>query len=66
MNTRMAAGELAPMRRRGVRRLPLVDAAGRLVGVLGLDDFRKVVVEQRQSFVQARRSRRRREAAARP
>jgi CBS domain-containing protein len=57
---------LATMRRRGVRRVPVVDAAGRLAGVLALDDILEVVAEQMLAVVQALRSGPLREAVARP
>lgn len=44
---------LAAMRRNGVRRLPVVDARGALLGVLALDDVLEAVAEQLGAVVQA-------------
>jgi CBS domain-containing protein len=57
---------LADMRRKGVRRVPVTDAQGALVGVLALDDLLEVVAEELQSLVQAIASGRRRELRLRP
>jgi CBS domain-containing protein len=56
---------LAAMRRKGVRRLPVVDAQGVLLGVLALDDVLEVVAEQLNAVVQAISSGRPREQRAR-
>jgi CBS domain-containing protein len=42
---------LAAMRRRGVRRVPVVDAQGLLVGILALDDVLGVLAEQMRAVV---------------
>lgn len=57
---------LALMRRRGVRRLPIVQPNGVLIGLLALDDVLEVVAEELQGVVQAMASGRRREPAFRP
>mgnify|MGYP005848206501 CR=1 FL=1 len=37
---------LQTMRRRGVRRLPVVDAAGALAGIVALDDILEIIAEE--------------------
>lgn len=37
---------LQSMRRRGVRRLPVVDAAGALAGIVALDDILEIIAEE--------------------
>jgi CBS domain-containing protein len=44
---------LALMRRRGVRRVPVVTRAGRLVGIVTLDDLLRIVVAQLDDLVAA-------------
>lgn len=57
---------LARMRERGVRRLPVVDAQGRAVGLLAVDDLLGVLAEQVDSVVRVLRAEQTREAATRP
>ena len=57
---------LAGMRRKGVRRLPVVDKRGVLQGVLTLDDVLEAVAEQLNALVKAMTSGRTREAQRRP
>ena len=57
---------LSTMRRKGVRRLPVVDAAGALVGLLALDDVLEVIAQELQLVVQAMQSGRHREPVRRP
>jgi CBS domain-containing protein len=57
---------LAGMRRKGVRRLPVVDARGVLQGILTLDDVLEAVAEELDAVVQAMRSGRAREVSRRP
>jgi len=52
---------LATMRRKGLRRLPVVNARGLLVGVVTLDDLLEVVAGQMRTIVQAIESGQRRE-----
>ncbi len=56
---------LATMRRKGLRRLPVVDAQGVLVGLVTLDDLLEVLAEQLRMVVQAIESEQRRERHAR-
>jgi CBS domain-containing protein len=56
---------LAVMRRQGVRRVPVIDAAGVLVGIAALDDVLEVVAEEMQGVVAAITAGRRRERAFR-
>lgn len=44
---------LATMRRQGLRRLPVVDGKGMLVGLITLDDLLEVLAEQMRTLVQA-------------
>ncbi|MDH4059376.1 MAG: CBS domain-containing protein [Aquincola sp.] len=44
---------LATMRRQGLRRLPIVDAKGMLVGLVTLDDLLELMAEQMRTLVQA-------------
>lgn len=44
---------LATMRRQGLRRLPVVDAKGMLVGLITLDDLLEVLAEQMRTLVRA-------------
>ena len=55
----------AAIRRKGVRRLPVVDAQGVLLDVLALDDVLEVFAEQLNAVVQAMSSGRPREVRAR-
>jgi CBS domain-containing protein len=60
---------LATMRSNGVRRLPVVDAHGALVGILSADDLWEVLAEEVDSLVRvikAEQSRERRTRAANP
>lgn len=57
---------LALMRRHGVRRLPIVEPNGVLIGLLALDDVLEIVAEELQLMVQAIASGRKREPAIRP
>jgi CBS domain-containing protein len=41
---------LEAMRRQGVRRLPVVDAAGTLVGILSVDDVLSLLIEEFRSM----------------
>jgi CBS domain-containing protein len=56
---------LRTMRRRGVRRLPVVDAAGRLVGLITLDDLLGLLAEELGSLARAVETERAAEARAR-
>jgi CBS domain-containing protein len=44
---------LATMRRRGVRRLPVVGAQDRLIGLLTIDDVLQLLAEQMQALAAA-------------
>lgn len=57
---------LRQMRARGVRRLPVTDAAGVLVGILSIDDVLEVIAEQLAHLARAIASERAHEAKARP
>jgi CBS domain-containing protein len=57
---------LARMRERGVRRLPVVDARGRAVGVLAVDDLLGVLAEQVDCVVRVLKAEQTREAVTRP
>lgn len=57
---------LGNMRRKGVRRMPVVDAKGLLVGLVALDDVIELVAQELQLVVQAMESGRKREPARRP
>jgi CBS domain-containing protein len=57
---------LGSMRRKGVRRVPVVDARGVLVGLVALDDLLEVVAQELDLAVNAMRSGRRHESVARP
>jgi len=57
---------LGSMRRKGVRRVPVVDAKGVLVGLVALDDVLEVVAQELQLVVQAMESGRKREPVKRP
>jgi CBS domain-containing protein len=52
---------LATMRRKGLRRLPVTDAKGGLVGLVTLDDLLEIVAEQMRTLVQAIETEQRRE-----
>lgn len=52
---------LATMRRKGLRRLPVTDARGALVGLVTLDDVLEILAEQMRSVVQAIEAEQRRE-----
>jgi signal-transduction protein with cAMP-binding, CBS, and nucleotidyltransferase domain len=57
---------LAVMRHKGVRRLPVTDSKGVLLGVITLDDLLGVVSEQLHALVEAIESEQQRERRARP
>jgi len=57
---------LSVMRRKGVRRVPVVDGNGALVGLVALDDMLGLVAEELRMVVQAIESGRKREPLARP
>ena len=52
---------LAAMRRKGLRRLPVTEAKGALVGLVTLDDLLEIMAEQMRAVVQAIQSEQRRE-----
>jgi len=57
---------LASMRRKGVRRVPVTDSKGVLLGVIAFDDVLGVVSEQLHALVQAIETEQQREGRARP
>jgi CBS domain-containing protein len=57
---------LRTMRLRGVRRIPVTDAVGALVGLVALDDVLDVISRQLRLMVDAIQSERKREPAQRP
>ncbi len=57
---------LRAMREKGVRRLPVVNAGGGLVGIITIDDVLELVAEEMDGFVRTLRRERAREARARP
>lgn len=57
---------LSRMRHRGVRRVPVVDRAGVLVGVFALDDLLELLANDLRSAVSLVTSQRRREQSQRP
>jgi CBS domain-containing protein len=57
---------LGAMRRKGVRRIPVVDAKGALLGLVALDDVPELVAQELDLVVNAMRSGRRHESVARP
>ena len=57
---------LAVMRRKGVRRIPVVDGQGLLIGLAALDDLLEVIAEELTLVAQAIESGRKREPRARP
>jgi CBS domain-containing protein len=56
---------LAMMRRKGLRRLPVTDAQGALVGLVTLDDMLEILSEQMRTLVQAIETEQRRERSVR-
>lgn len=56
---------LGIMRRKGLRRLPVVDGKGALLGLVTLDDLLGIMAEQMRTVVQAIESEQRRERTAR-
>jgi len=56
---------LGIMRRKGLRRLPVVDGKGALLGLVTLDDLLGILAEQMRTVVQAIESEQRRERTAR-
>lgn len=59
------ADVLALMRREGVRRIPVTDAQGALVGIVTLDDLIDIAAEQLRGFVHVIENERKREAKLR-
>jgi CBS domain-containing protein len=57
---------LRVMREKGVRRVPVVDGAGALAGILAIDDILELVAEEMDGFARALKSERSREARLRP
>lgn len=57
---------LSAMRRKGVRRVPVVDGQGVLVGLLALDDMLEVIADELRLVAQAIEGGRQREARTRP
>jgi len=57
---------LATMRRKGVRRVPVVDAKGVLLGLVALDDLLAVIAQELDLVVKAMQSGRKHESVARP
>jgi len=57
---------LAIMRGKGVRRIPVVDMRGALVGLVSLDDVLEVIAEQLQMVVKVMETGREREPVKRP
>ena len=57
---------LGCMRRKGVRRVPVVDARGALVGLVAVDDLLELVAQELDLVVNAMRSGRKHESVARP
>ena len=57
---------LASMRQKGVRRLPVTDARGVLIGVIALDDLLGVVSEQLHAVVAAIETEQQHESRRRP
>jgi CBS domain-containing protein len=60
------AAAMAEMRRAGVRRLPVIDTEGELVGLLSLDDVLEVLAGELQNIAGAMRNERRIEGDMRP
>lgn len=56
------ADVLSLMRHHGVRRLPVTDMHGTLIGIVALDDVLEILAEELQSAVQVIASERKREA----
>ena len=56
---------LRVMREKGVRRLPVVNRDGALVGIVAIDDVLEVVAEEMDAFVRTLRSERARETRVR-
>ena len=57
---------LRVMREKGVRRVPVVDRNGALVGILAIDDILELVAEEMDGFARALKSERSRETRLRP
>lgn len=57
---------LGNLRRKGVRRIPVVDAKGILLGLVALDDVLEVVAEELSLMVEAIGAGRKRESVRRP
>ncbi len=56
---------LGTMREKGVRRMPVVTAAGTLAGILTLDDLLEFIAQEMSVFAHTMRSERAREARVR-
>jgi CBS domain-containing protein len=54
------------MRDKGVRRMPVVDSAGGLVGIITLDDLLSLLAEEMTELAKLVSHERQREATARP
>jgi CBS domain-containing protein len=65
METASFAELLATMRREGLRRLPVTDSRGALIGLVSLDDLLEILAEQMHTVVQAIQTEQRRERAVR-
>lgn len=63
--TESALDAAALMRSRGVRRLPVLDPAGRVVGILALDDLVELIADQLGEMARAVRAERDRERTSR-
>jgi CBS domain-containing protein len=59
------ADALRVMREKGVRRMPVVNRGGALVGILAIDDVLELVAEEMDAFVHTLRSERVRETRVR-
>jgi CBS domain-containing protein len=57
---------LARMRERGVRRLPVVDEAGALAGIVAVDNLLEAMAEQLDAIVRVVKAEQARETATRP
>lgn len=57
---------LASMRRKGVRRIPVTDARGTLIGIVALDDVLEIVAQEMQAVASAVGASQRHEQVALP
>ena len=57
---------IATMRRKGVRRVPVVDARSVLIGLVTLDDVLEIIVQELSTLVEAINVERKRENVTRP